>query len=190
MALTSRKARPLDRSVKHLRDTRLIIIAAEGALTEKLYFEMFRSTRVQLRVLPTGDDGQSAPEHVLARLIEFREEFQLAVDDALWLMIDVDRPETVGTVLGYLREYRVKLTARLEHLKTVEASVDASRGEKTLALKDIEKLKKVLDELDTYERDVLYPLATQRIEIDLDDGVKHNYPLFGAALKKIPGLSP
>jgi hypothetical protein len=35
---------------------------------------------------------------------------------------------------------------------------------------------------------VLYPLATRRIEIDLDDGVKANYPKFGAALKPIPGL--
>jgi hypothetical protein len=43
-------------------------------------------------------------------------------------------------------------------------------------------------ELDEYEHDVLYPLATQQIHIDLDDGVKANYPKFGAALKKIPGL--
>ena len=34
---------------------------------------------------------------------------------------------------------------------------------------------------------MLYPLATQQIEIDLDDGVKVNYPKFGEALKKIPG---
>jgi hypothetical protein len=34
----------------------------------------------------------------------------------------------------------------------------------------------------------LYPLATQQIAIDLDDGVKANYPKFGAALKQIPGL--
>ena len=34
----------------------------------------------------------------------------------------------------------------------------------------------------------LYPLASQPISIDLDDGVKVNYPKFGAALKKIPAL--
>jgi hypothetical protein len=49
-----------------------------------------------------------------------------------------------------------------------------------------EKLKKIIAELDDYERDTLYPLATQKIEIDLDDG---NYPKFGKALKKVPGLS-
>ena len=35
---------------------------------------------------------------------------------------------------------------------------------------------------------MLYPLATQQVRIDLDDGVKANYPKLGAALKKIPGL--
>ena len=46
----------------------------------------------------------------------------------------------------------------------------------------------MIEELESYERDVLYPLATQQIAIDLDDGVKVNYQKFGPALKKIPGL--
>ena len=46
----------------------------------------------------------------------------------------------------------------------------------------------MLVELEEYEHDVLYPLASQQIDIDLDDGVKMNYPKFGAALKRIPGL--
>jgi len=46
----------------------------------------------------------------------------------------------------------------------------------------------VLTELDDYESDILYPLATQQIAIDLDDGVKVNYGKLGAALKKIVGL--
>ena len=48
---------------------------------------------------------------------------------------------------------------------------------------------KQVDELNEWERDVVFPLAQAKIEIDLGDGVKHNYPLFGAALKKIAGLS-
>jgi hypothetical protein len=47
----------------------------------------------------------------------------------------------------------------------------------------------MIDELDVYEREVLYPLATEQVEIDLDDGVKVNYQKFGEALKKIPGLA-
>ena len=41
-----------------------------------------------------------------------------------------------------------------------------------------------------YEHDVLYPLAGKKVEIDLDDGVKHNYPLFAKALKKVTGFTP
>ena len=100
------------------------------------------------------------------------------------------QPHTVGTVLEYLRDFKdEKLQARKNHLEAVSISAGASPGEKTKALKEIEKINKVLAELDDYERDVLYPLATKQVEIDLDDGVKANYPKFGEALKKIPGLS-
>jgi hypothetical protein len=86
-------------------------------------------------------------------------------------------PSTVSTVLNeYLREFQAKLKASLEH---AERSNDA---------KEADRLRKILLELDEYEHDVLYPLASQQIAIDLDDGVKTNYPKFGAALKKIPGL--
>ena len=100
------------------------------------------------------------------------------------------QPHTVGTVLEYLRDFKdEKLQARKNHLEAVSISAGAPPGEKTKALKEIEKINKVLAELDDYERDVLYPLATKQVEIDLDDGVKANYPKFGEALKKIPGLS-
>ena len=99
------------------------------------------------------------------------------------------RPDTVSVVLNdYLRDFNSKLTARKSHLEHVSVSGNASAAEKTKALKDIESLKKILVELADYERDVLYPLATRQLEIDLDDGVKHNYGLFGTALKKIVGL--
>ena len=52
----------------------------------------------------------------------------------------------------------------------------------------INKITKMITEMEEYEREVLYPLATRQVEIDLDDGVKVNYPKLGAALKKIPGL--
>ena len=47
----------------------------------------------------------------------------------------------------------------------------------------------MIAEMEEYERDVLFPRATEKVEIDLDDGVKVNYPKFGKALKKIAGLS-
>ncbi|MBL7174168.1 MAG: class I SAM-dependent DNA methyltransferase, partial [Desulfobacteraceae bacterium] len=100
------------------------------------------------------------------------------------------RPDTASIVLNeYLREFRTKLMASREHLEQISISASASGAEKTRALKEIEKLKKTIDELDRYERDTLYPLATRKVEIDLDDGVKVNYAKFGDALKKVPGLS-
>ncbi len=99
------------------------------------------------------------------------------------------RPDTVSVVLnGYLREFRIKLLSRKSHLEAVSISASTSPGEKTKALKEIESLRKMIEELESYERDVLYPLATEQIAIDLDDGVKVNYQKFGQALKKIPGL--
>ena len=99
------------------------------------------------------------------------------------------RPDTVSVVLNdYLREFRTKLTAHKNHLQAVSISANASQGEKTKALKEIEKINKMIAELEEYEREVLYPLATEQVAIDLDDGVKVNYPKLGAALKKIVGL--
>lgn len=100
------------------------------------------------------------------------------------------RPDTVSVVLNdYLREYRTKLSAHREHLQQVTNSAAASQRDRTKALKEVGQIDKVLSELVDYENGVLYPLATQRIEIDLDDGVKVNYNKFGKALRKVTGLS-
>ncbi|WP_330253687.1 BREX-1 system adenine-specific DNA-methyltransferase PglX [Nocardia sp. NBC_00565] len=97
-------------------------------------------------------------------------------------------PSTVSTVLNeYLREYMAKLEASRQHHERLADGTGTPR-QKAAAQKEVDRLRKVLLELDQYEHDVLYPLATQRVQIDLDDGVKINYPKFGAALKKIPGL--
>jgi hypothetical protein len=86
-------------------------------------------------------------------------------------------PSTVSTVLNeYLREFQAKLKANLEH------------AERSNNAKEADRLRKVLLELDEYEHDILYPLASQNVTIDLDDGVRANYPKFGAALKRIAGL--
>lgn len=97
-------------------------------------------------------------------------------------------PSTVSTVLNeYLREFEAKLEANLQHQERLAASEGTAR-EKAAALKETERLRKVLVELAEYEHDVLYPLASQQVAIDLDDGVKVNYPKFYPALKKIVGL--
>jgi hypothetical protein len=98
------------------------------------------------------------------------------------------RPDTVSVVLKYLRDYRDKLVDERNRQTAVTLNPASSQGDKTRAQKEVDRLGKVLAELEDYERDVLYPLATEQKPIDLDDGVKKNYLAFGAALKKIPGL--
>lgn len=97
-------------------------------------------------------------------------------------------PSTASTVLNeYLREFESKLEANLQHHERL-ATGDGTPREKATALKEAERLRKMLVELGEYEHDVLYPLATQQLAIDLDDGVKVNYPKFYPALRKISGL--
>ncbi|AOY70772.1 hypothetical protein ARZXY2_1219 [Arthrobacter sp. ZXY-2] len=97
-------------------------------------------------------------------------------------------PSTASTVLNeYLREFKAKLDASRQHLERLAVG-NGSPREKAAAQKEVDRLRNVVLELDEYEHDVLYPLATQQVQIDLDDGVKANYPKLGAALKKIPGL--
>ena len=98
-------------------------------------------------------------------------------------------PDTVSIVLNeYLRELMTKLSTRIKHLIEENNRADISNADKTRNLKQIDKYTAQLAELEDYERDVIFPLAQQKIAIDLDDGVKVNYCKFGAALKKIPGL--
>lgn len=85
-------------------------------------------------------------------------------------------PSTVSTVLTYLREYVTKLESSLQ------------QAERAGNVKEADRLRKILVELNEYEHDTLFPKASENIVIDLDDGVKVNYPKFGAALKKVPGL--
>ena len=84
-------------------------------------------------------------------------------------------PSTVSTVLTYLREYVTKLESALQ------------QAERAGNAKEADRLRKILVELNEYEHDTLFPKASENVVIDLDDGVKANYPKFGAALKKIPG---
>jgi hypothetical protein len=85
-------------------------------------------------------------------------------------------PSTVSTVLTYLREYVTKLESALE------------QAERAGNAKEADRMRKIIVELNEYEHDTLYPKASEKIAIDLDDGIKANYPKFGTALKKVTGL--
>ena len=90
-------------------------------------------------------------------------------------------PSTVGQILTkYLREYVEKLNAKIGQLEQSDRAADNRQAD---------KYRTVVRELADWERDVIYPLANERIDIDLDDGVKVNYNKFPHALAKVTGLS-
>ena len=96
--------------------------------------------------------------------------------------------DTINTLLNdYLRDYLKKLESRIAHLTQVEATSTVTK-EKTAARKEREKLQKALKDCQEWERDVILPLAQQRLPIDLDDGVKVNYLKFDGAVQTIAGL--
>lgn len=89
-------------------------------------------------------------------------------------------PDTLNTVLGdYLREFQAKLRTEIGHLERSKTTADQKRAD---------TYRKALTECEDYERDVLFPLASRRLSIDLDDGVLVNYLRFGEAVQKIPTI--
>jgi hypothetical protein len=96
-------------------------------------------------------------------------------------------PDTLNTMLnGYLKEYQEKLKAQdtqLDHVKNVGTDREKINAEKKQA-----RISKVLIELQEYDRE-LFKIATERIAIDLDDGVLVNYNKFGNIIKQVSGLN-
>lgn len=89
--------------------------------------------------------------------------------------------DTVSAVLTeYVRPFRTGLAARAAELAATGNARDASKAN---------RYRQMVAEVEQWERDVLYPLSQQHVEIDLDDGVKVNYKKFGRALAKVQGLS-
>jgi hypothetical protein len=105
-----RKKRPLDRKAKPVRDASLVVIASEDRYAVRQYFDFFESSRIQFRVLET-QDGKSAPEHVLNRINEYIEEFEIGEGDTFWVVCDCDHwtePNHIQNLTRVLQECRQK----------------------------------------------------------------------------------
>lgn len=88
-------------------------------------------------------------------------------------------PATTHTVLEYLRDFTAKIADQANQLE---------RSDRTKDKREAEKLHKAVTECKAYEDNILYPLATRNLEIDLDDGVLVNYLRMGQALRAIPAI--
>lgn len=82
----------------------------------------------------------------------------------------------------YVHEQQERYRTQLSHL--ADALEHASGADKVRLTKQQKKLQDQSRELQTYEEKI-HHLADQNIELDLDDGVKYNYALFGDVLAKI-----
>lgn len=90
------------------------------------------------------------------------------------------RPSTPSTVLGeYLRAFQAKLRAAITRLEGTGTAADLKRADAH---------RRALAECEDYERDVLFPLASRGLTIDLDDGVLVNYLRMGRALQKVASI--
>ena len=103
-------------------------------------------------------------------------------------------PSTTSTVLAYLRDYIARVSGYAEMLeRPEEATNTVSAGKRTKAktakdLREADRLREIVNECKAYEDDVLYPLATRNMPIDLDDGVLVNYLRMGKAVSSIKAI--
>ena len=78
-----------------------------------------------------------------------------------------------------MREFQAKLRSEISHLERSKTTADQKRAD---------TYRKALTECEDYERDTLFPLASRRLPIDLDDGVLVNYLHFGQVLQNVPTI--
>jgi len=99
-------------------------------------------------------------------------------------------PFTVARVrTDYLHKLQKKYEAEINHLDILIDS-DISKREKAAARKRKEKIMKQIMECRVYDQ-VIAHVANQKIEIDLDDGVKVNYAKFqGIEISREEGKKP
>ena len=82
----------------------------------------------------------------------------------------------------YVHEQQERYRTQLTHL--ADAIDHAGAAERVKLTKQQKKLQEQALEIQKYEEKI-HHLADQNIQIDLDDGVKHNYELFADVLAKI-----
>lgn len=98
------------------------------------------------------------------------------------------QPDLCSRMLNdYLQPFISKLEANKQHQISIGLREDILTREKTSAIKEADRIELMLKDCMEYAK-TLFSVATQRIEINLDDGVKVNYQKFKEVLVPIKGL--
>lgn len=93
------------------------------------------------------------------------------------------QPDTIARIrTDYVHEQQSRYRTAIADLE--QRINGASTSERVKLSKQLAKLQAQAEEIRIYEEKI-HHLADQMIKIDLDDGVKHNYAIFGDVLAKI-----
>ncbi len=87
----------------------------------------------------------------------------------------------------YLQSYINKLEAAQQNKIAESLREDLPARDKTAATKEADRYSAMIKDCKEYAQ-TLYAVATKKITIDLDDGVKVNYQKFKEVLVPIKGL--
>ena len=97
-------------------------------------------------------------------------------------------PDTLSKLhADYVHPYLTKIEQLLIEAEDETTRDDLSQAQRNKALKLVEELRDKVREVKTFETQ-LVEMASHRISIDLDDGVKTNYPNFYPLVEPIKGL--
>lgn len=93
------------------------------------------------------------------------------------------QPDTLARIrTDYVHEQQERYRSHIDHIE--HELEKAEGGERAKLNKQLQKYQEQEKELMAYEEKI-HHLADQKISIDLDDGVKHNYAIFQDVLAKL-----
>jgi hypothetical protein len=79
---------------ENVRDAKLICIAVEGTITEKIYFESlaatYRNRKTRVVIVPR-ENTDSSPTHIIRNIKEYFADYDKQMADEVYLVLDRDR---------------------------------------------------------------------------------------------------
>ena len=97
-------------------------------------------------------------------------------------------PDTLSKLhADYVHPYLQKIEQQQIEAEDQAARDDLSQAQRNKALKQADEMKEKVREVKAFETQ-LVEMASHRLSIDLDDGVKANYPKFYPLVEPIRGL--
>lgn len=163
-----REREALFRESNTLEKERIVVLAFEGNVTERLYFEDFKNSDkfddelIYLHLLKRQkNDTNSAPNHVFAKLKrEARDEFNFGKNDELWMIIDTDNWVSIPEIIAECNKSKNMFVAvsnpcfefwLLLHIKNID---EYSETERLLILKN-KKVSRKKNYIDTKIAEIL-----------------------------------